>query len=148
MADPTDEGPPMLPRNAVRAARVAMVGVALTIIETILTVADRESLRRRILQHDPASDDVGMLADIAAVSGLLAGLAATVLWFRLIRTIRSGGNWSRATTWALLPTTGTLAVIAFAELTSVLDAVLAGLWGIVIVAVLVLLTIRVVARWT
>jgi hypothetical protein len=148
MTDPTDDDTPILPRNAVRAIRVTTAGTVLTIVETILTVADRDSLRRRIVMHDPASHHVDALINIAAVSGLLAGVVATVLWIRFIRAIRRGENWTQVATWALLLAAVLLPVIALTDVALVLDAVLAGLWGTLTIAVIVLLTVRVVARWT
>lgn len=148
MADPTDDNAPKPQRNAVRAVRVTIAGTVLTIIETILTVVDRDSLRRRIMYHAPTNRDVDTLIDIAAVSGLLAGIVATMFWIQLIRTIQSGGNWSQLATRSLVLATVLLPVIALTGLTAVLDAVLAGLWGTTTIAVIVLLTVRVVARWT
>jgi len=146
MAGKTDEQAPPPSANVVRAVRLTIAGIALSVVETILTVADRDSLQRRILQDNPNSSDVDSLVDVAVASGVLAGIAAILLWIRLANIIRRGSNWPVAITRALVAAVVLLTVVALADLASTLDAMLSGVWGVLTIAVIVLLAIRLFAR--
>lgn len=147
MAGPTDK-PRRLPINAHRAVRLAIAGIILTITETVLTVLDRDSLRRRIQQDNPTSNNVETLTDIATLSGALTGIVAIMLWIQLIVAIRQGGNWRNAITWVLAGVVALLAGGTLTDLTPTLAAILAGGWGILTIAVIALLAVRLFVKPT
>jgi len=142
-APPPPVGPP--PQPVVTAARLMFVGAALGLINLIVVLASKSSLRDQIARKNPDFDahQLDTAVNAAVAVGIVFGIIFTVLYVLLALQVQKGKNWARIVTW-ILAALGVLGALAsLAQTTTGGSRVLSLISGVLDVAIIILLAQKV-----
>jgi len=142
-APPPPAGPP--PQPVVTAARLMFVGAGLGLINLIVVLASKSSLRDQIARKNPDFDahQLDTAVNAAVAVGIVFGIIFTVLYVLLALQVQKGKNWARIVTW-ILAALGVLGALAsLAQTTTGGSRVLSLISGVLDVAIIILLAQKV-----
>jgi len=142
-APPPPAGPP--PQPVVTAARLMFVGAALGLINLIVVLASKSSLRDQIARKNPDFDahQLDTAVNAAVAVGIVFGIIFTVLYVLLALQVQKGKNWARIVTW-ILAALGVLGALAsLAQTTTGGSRVLSLISGVLDLAIIILLAQKV-----
>jgi len=142
-APPPLAGPP--PQPVVTAARLMFVGAALGLINLIVVLASKSSLRDQIARKNPDFDahQLDTAVNAAVAVGIVFGIIFTVLYVLLALQVQKGKNWARIVTW-ILAALGVLGALAsLAQTTTGGSRILSLISGVLDLAIIILLAQKV-----
>lgn len=121
-----------------------LLTVVIRVVGILIALGSRDEVRRILRDRDPglSSSDVNRIGDIAVKVGIGFGVLFAAFYLFLAWKVYAGKNWARITTWVFcgLAILGT--VFEFAQPSTGATEALGVVEGLIAVAIVILLALR------